>query len=245
MKNSMQKCIIFVFIFIFGAMMCRGSEKKWISFDKKVIDDKADFDIKPLTPELMKNLHDSGKKPRPSVVRKRYNQAGEVLDKKAKNFDRCIISVNFPGMILSEKNVNDESYQKISYMRSASKGEVGKPDVPLKGVFLKIPVDMEPVVTVLEQKRHRLYDLNLIPTQPPLTDSKAQKKRFQKDNAFYKKNTLYPQEVFTYKTIKAGLKNKMLLISLYPVQYNPKSKQAFITSFIQFKVTLKPVKNKD
>ncbi len=102
---------------------------------------------------------------------------------------------------------------------------VGQPNIPTKSVFFEIPAGYTPKVIVKSGPRTELSGVNMMPVQPPPTDSlDASNMEFIQDVSLYNSDRFFPNDNFV-SVNKLKIRNKRVLEVVFTsMLYNPAKK---------------------
>ncbi len=113
-----------------------------------------------------------------------------------------------------------ELYDKI-ILPGGMRLDTGVPDIPAIARWVAVPVGVEPHLQINPGDAVEVGTFNIIPVQPPDTDSSYTSPEFAKNSAIYGNNSFYPG-TFAGIVQRANLRGQpMILVALYPYQYNP------------------------
>ncbi len=126
-----------------------------------------------------------------------------------------------------EKIEEGITYQRVSipgYIHGHS-SEIGKPQVPMKGVLLGVPTDSSIEISILDSESTILPDYNLYPVPTQETkesgDIKYVEEIFTKDEIAYTSDAFYPDNLTELGFTGYMREQKVVQIKLYPIQFNP------------------------
>lgn len=119
------------------------------------------------------------------------------------------------------------TYQRVSipgYIHGHS-SEIGKPQVPMKGVLLGVPTDSSIEISILDTESTTFPDYNLYPVPAQEAkesgDIKYVAEIFTKDEAAYTSNDFYPDNLAELGFTGYMRDQKVVQIKIYPIQFNP------------------------
>lgn len=142
--------------------------------------------------------------------------------------ESIVLELFTPGYKVDEKVVDDATYDLLSVADYGETGEVGKPQLPLKGVMLGIPAEAEVTLNVLESdvavsaERYNLY-----PVPKPIVERDLEGGvryvglEFAKDESFYSSDDFYPANVAEIASSGFIRSQRFVQLCFYPFQYNP------------------------
>jgi hypothetical protein len=160
----------------------------------------------------------------------------EVQESKGK----IVVSYAFPGFYLVDETTEVQK-KKVAFMRPhieavGSFAESGKPLLPSFGRYVQIPKDCDFKVKVEKSNKMEYADVILYPAQTKLLDQPIPKHDFEYDSAFYAKDEWYPAEVVDVSGPFEVDDYTALLLSVRPLQCNPKQKK--LIGWSNIKVTI-------
>nr|WP_319394780.1 C25 family peptidase propeptide domain-containing protein [uncultured Desulfobacter sp.] len=121
--------------------------------------------------------------------------------------------------------------------------EQGKPDVPVKSIYIEIPEGADWNFRFMDANCTDMKNINLMPVQPLPTDYiDGQAPAFIKDEISYASDAFFPAiPLLSLKIIKIRDK-KMLEIRLAPIQFNPVLKKGLVWNKTKFQIIIYPQK---
>jgi len=135
------------------------------------------------------------------------------------------------------------TYAKISLENCVMSQDEGEPQLPVKLVKLIIPADEEADLVLVSKAGNVERKLNylLFPAQKPIpTSDSFTGNRFVKPNKeTYGLNAFYPREQATILRTNYIRGNKVVVVAVYPVSYNPVSNQVNYSESIDISLQLK------
>lgn len=130
-----------------------------------------------------------------------------------------------------EKIEEGITYQRVSipgYIHGHS-SEIGKPQVPMKGVLLGVPTDSAIEISILDTEYTTLsgYNLYPVPDQEAKESGKIKyvAEIFTKDEAAYNSDAFYPDNLAELGFTGYKRDQKVVQIKLYPIQFNPVTRE--------------------
>jgi hypothetical protein len=152
-----------------------------------------------------------------------------------------IVDVEIPGMNAGISEEEGVAYQHLSIPTSGHTTKVGHPQLPMLGRFLAIPaeaqVTVEVSVEVFEAPFQELEDYTIYPAQEPLPDIKdAPIPPFAIDTASYQQDAFYPTELATLEGPVTIRGNSMMILRMFPVQFNPVQKTLRVYSRLRVRL---------
>lgn len=146
----------------------------------------------------------------------------------AEDLDEDIISINysFESPKISQTKIDEVTYDKISINNVPCFGNPGQPFIPMKGSYFLIPQGKG--VTSIDVSYKEVLslgkDFNIEPVPQIVTRSiKTISNPVIKDEKIYYNNQFYPGKLFDKIGSYSFRGYDILILNLYPIQYNPKS----------------------
>lgn len=165
----------------------------------------------------------------------------QVLPKSADTMGLCVDS-SFWGMYNIEATINEVTYNRLHMPGAGYATVIGKPAVPMVTRFLEVPDGVNVSIDVLYSETKVLEGFNIIPAQEyPADYPNAPEPPFSIDEATYATDAFYPSEIATVEgsngldpIIMRG--HRLVPLNLYPVQFNPVTKQLRAYSKIEVRL---------
>jgi hypothetical protein len=146
----------------------------------------------------------------------------------AEDFDEDIISINysFEKPKISQTKIDEVTYDKISIDNVPCFGNPGQPFIPMKGSYVLIPQGKG--IKSIDVSYKEVFSLgknfNIEPVPQIVTRSiKTISNTIRKDEKVYSNNQFYPGKLFDKIGSYSFRGYDILILNLYPIQYNPKS----------------------
>ena len=140
-----------------------------------------------------------------------------------------LLELNLADLTVESREFDDTNYHLISYDDCTFTTEVGRPRLPVSQVFLGVPPSASIFVNVMDSQYSNLSDYTPLPvpekvhrTSPSGIDMLVDE--FALDREFYRRDAFYPSgnADFVYE---GNLRHQRIaVIELRPVQYNPARK---------------------
>jgi hypothetical protein len=128
-----------------------------------------------------------------------------------------------------------DGYDLIDLKDAERIGEIGRPDLPTKLVYLSLPNDSEVESLIIINKFYKTMEgeYMVFPTQPDeKTDGTVGKTWVPPDSEIYNSDSLYPGKLAEMVESGCLAGNRIVTLALYPLQYRPKTKKLlFYTDF--------------
>ena len=164
-----------------------------------------------------------------------------VIPKSRDTMGLCVDS-NFFGMYRINTTVNGTQFHHLQVPNAGHTTVVGKPAVPMITRYFEIPHDVDLSVEILYLDEQVLDGYNVIPAQEPPRDfPNATQPAFVLDEATYTTDAFFP----SYTASQEGEEgrqpiiirgNRLVALSLYPVQFNPVTQQVKVHSKIEVRL---------
>ncbi|MFX1257417.1 MAG: DUF2341 domain-containing protein, partial [Promethearchaeota archaeon] len=128
---------------------------------------------------------------------------------------------------LSELNVENitaptgELYQKLSILGGGRLADIGKPELPTKGIYLDVPIGVELEFQIKSSTFREENGYNIYPYQPSQIDCENNEIPFEKNLTTYQINSFYPNEIVNIMDVGIIRAHRTALIIICPVLYNP------------------------
>ncbi|BAP57706.1 peptidase C25 gingipain [Thioploca ingrica] len=161
------------------------------------------------------------------------------------NLQGMTININVPGMDVIDKVASDGNlYQQLNIPKEGLTTEEGKPQVPMLSQFIAIPVGAQVKVEMLEPSYDELTGYWVYPAQPPAADLEdAPPPPFTIDKEFYARDEFYPAKVVNLEGPEVIRGQSVVILRLFPVQFNPAKQTLRIYSKIRLRVSFQGGKN--
>ena len=168
------------------------------------------------------------------------------IDVIASNFDEVIFEVNISGMWSEEVETKGGVFNRLNMPECGITSIIGEPRLPMISRMVQIPYGAEVEVEVIsaEFKELSLEELGIgnriIPVQPPVpkVEGAWMDAQFVINQDWYQKDAFSPTVVVEKSEIGIVRGHRFVIVSIYPVSYNPKAGSLRLYSSITIKVTL-------
>ena len=164
-----------------------------------------------------------------------------VIPKSRDTMGLCVDS-NFFGMYRINTTVNGTQFHHLQVPNAGHTTVVGKPAVPMITRYFEIPHDVDLSVEILYLDEQVLDGYNVIPAQEPPEDfPNATQPAFVLDEATYTTDAFFPSYTASQEGEEGLLPiiirgNRIVALSLYPVQFNPVTQQVKVHSKIEVRL---------
>ncbi len=160
------------------------------------------------------------------------------------NEDEQGLTIDFTISDVIVENVIDisgETYQKVDIMGGGHLTEIGKPELPTKGVYLNVPESVDFEVVVKNSKYYEEFGYNVYPSQKMVPEIDDSEKVIERNATFYEENKFFPNNFVELKEVGIIRGHRTALLIICPIAYNPLSK--IIRIYDQLQIEVKYVKN--
>jgi hypothetical protein len=177
------------------------------------------------------------------------------------NADGVIIKIEIPDFQFGTMEHEGEQYQTISFPGCGYTAEAGKPQLPVTGTLLGVPIDAEFNLQILESDYSTYLNYKIYPVPKfvihedelfnEYSDSSLQSEplslrrvspmrtEFYLDKQFYAINGFYPHELVELGFTGFIRDSKVLQVQFNPVQYNPATQTVKLYSRLIARVTFR------
>ena len=139
--------------------------------------------------------------------------------------ESIVLELFTPAYEVDEKVVDNVTYHLLSAAGYGEMDEIGKPQLPLKGVMLGIPADAEVTVNILESDvSDSVKNYNLYPVPRPIVERDLEAGiqylglEFTKDESLYSTGDFYPADISEVASTGFIRSQRFAQLSLYPFQ---------------------------
>jgi len=147
------------------------------------------------------------------------------------------IEYNFPGSIVSNLEVSENTYQFLNIEGFGKLSEVGKPALPAHNDFVSIPNQAEATINILSIEYKEFDNYLIHPALQLATDTHGDPEpEFEIDQDFYNTDVVYPENPVRIEEILDYRGNAIAKVKICPVQYNPLKKKIKVISKIVYEV---------
>jgi hypothetical protein len=154
------------------------------------------------------------------------------------NINELILEVSFSGMAVNDLEKEGMVYQALSIPGGGKTYNIGWPELPTLGRFIAVPQGARPQIEVLEYTSQTLSDYSVYPVQEqPVDKEGAPEPEFTKDEGFYQRNEFYPDRMAFVEEPKILRGCPVSFFILFPVQYNPATKELRVCSSMRVKIS--------
>lgn len=160
--------------------------------------------------------------------------------------DHIVVELSTPGYDTREQTAGAATYNVLGVPGFGNTGEVGKPQLPIKGTLIGIPPGANATLQVIADQsssvplghpplpvpsiRVQIDPMKLVPTN--------QVKSFIPDAGAYSSNGLYPAEAAVIASISSWRSQHVAAIEFRPFQYNAASRQLLFHQRLRIQINL-------
>ncbi len=189
----------------------------------------------------IEKIDSSGKKYIDFVQDADFEPMAEVIPKSRDTMGMCVDS-NFYGVYYINTNISNINFQHLQIPNAGHMTEIGKPAVPVITRYFEIPHDVYVSINIIYENPYIVSDFFVIPAQePPEDHPNATIHPFTIDWSTYNQSDFYPSNIATIKgenhheaIMIRGI--RILELSLYPIQFNPATRQLKVNSKIEVRL---------
>ncbi|OGL38516.1 MAG: hypothetical protein A2042_00790 [Candidatus Schekmanbacteria bacterium GWA2_38_11] len=160
------------------------------------------------------------------------------------NTSELAFKFNLDNFLFSEKNIEGGIYTAVSLKNGGLTDKPGYPQLPFKRKLVKIPDNADPEITFKAETGEVLNNIDIVPAPEIklLLDSGKQEiqQKFFKSTEAYSQNKSFPTEQAELEGIATIRGNRVAVIRVYPLQYNPSLHKVTIFKKINVTVAFKP-----
>jgi len=147
------------------------------------------------------------------------------------------VDLSLPGMYVRDKKEKGVTFQQVRMTKAGETTEAGKPQVPMLGRFVAVPSGARAAVEVIDYTFKEVKGYHIYPAQEPQPEVRGAPVRdFQIDGALYQRNAFYPAEIVQLEGPVTIRGYSVVILRVFPVQFNPAKKRIRVYSNIKLKV---------
>ena len=141
--------------------------------------------------------------------------------------------IKIPAFYISSLELDQVTYQNIFIPGYGTNVQRGAPAIPVLRKFIKVPPGARIEVEVAETHYKELEQIIIPPVLPPQPESEeAEKEPIVFDDEIFSIDRYYPEKNISLSEIHIIRKQGLVLVSIYPMQYNPvQQKIKILTDF--------------
>ncbi|MFX1259546.1 MAG: C25 family cysteine peptidase, partial [Promethearchaeota archaeon] len=129
-----------------------------------------------------------------------------------------------------------ELYKKLSIVDGGCLANIGKPELPTKGIYLDVPVGAKLELQIKSLTFHEENGYNIYPYQPSQIDCENNEIPFEKNISAYQINSFYPTKIASIMDVGVIRGHITALLMICPVLYNPYLKKIRLHTKINIQV---------
>ena len=146
--------------------------------------------------------------------------------------DTLILKFDLPELRFEKRELNNQTYDIISFESSSFIYEDGKPQIPVYARLLGIPAVGSPQAVVINSNYETRYGYKLAPAQPQQLYKENETRQEQR----YGENTFYPNNLVAIEPMGYIREQRVASLKIKPIQYNPAAGQLRVYKQMQIKV---------
>ena len=133
------------------------------------------------------------------------------------------VSFTFAGTWIDKLEIDDQQFQQLRVPGCGATGEIGRPEMPFKGIFLEIPYGVEVELEIFDQERVSLgTGYRIYPVQEPMPDLEgAPEPPFAFDAEAYAANRSFPENPIEVEAPAFIREKRVVFVKIFPMSYNP------------------------
>ncbi len=183
--------------------------------------------VAPFNTSMASEIKDETPSPSLHIVHQRESETVKTI----------LITYEVFNLQQNEVKIDTITYTSLFIEGCGTYNEVGKPDIPVKSIFLEIPKGSNVAVKIDRRKPVVLENVLLVPVQNLPMDSTV-KTSFTKDNTIYNEETPFPSTpIIATKQLHIRDKN-LFEIRMSPVQFYPKKKMIKVWNRLSLTLTV-------
>ena len=163
--------------------------------------------------------------------------ASEPLKLIESGTDSILFEFELADIRFEKQEANGQTYDVITFTSDNNvtfTSEAGKPQMPVYAELVGIPPNVSPQATVIQSEFEMGGKYNLFPAQPPRPHS--DKEGFFIDRHFYDQNRFYPSRLAEIEPLGYIRQQRVAVLRIMPMQYNPATGQLRIYKRLKIKV---------
>ncbi len=146
------------------------------------------------------------------------------------------LDIRVPALETEEITEEGELYHKLHIPGCGYLDDLGAPMLPAVSTYLEIPDHVEVSIEELTSDSEILDGYNIYPAQEHLPDTGNITYSFNKDPQAYSKDEFYPKAICSMRKPFILRGHKVLMVTIYPVQFNPLARQIKVYDNIKVRV---------
>lgn len=156
----------------------------------------------------------------------------------ASSMQEVEMDIQVPGMKVRSEVKEGVTYQQVNISGCGSTTQVGKPQLPIISKFVPIPAGASVEAEVIESTFEEIEGYRIYPAQEPIPAIEdAPVPPLMIDEAQYQRDEFYPNEILEIDTPVVMRGCSVVIVRIYPVQFNPVKGTLRIYSHFKVKVS--------
>lgn len=149
------------------------------------------------------------------------------------------IHFSLNGFQSNDTQIDEIEYQQVGITNSGIHWINGNPQLPMIGKYISIPNGAEVNVEVIDSEVVEYDGYNIIPAQPDNVDSYEHDlpQEWVENEELYSTDAFYPQAAYKLEGPYTVRNKDMVLIRIYPIQFNPATETLRVYSNIKLRLT--------
>ena len=145
------------------------------------------------------------------------------------NANAARFQIKISALYLSSIELDDVEYQTVRIPGYGLNVQKGAPAVPVLRKYIKVPPEARVNVDISVNSYKELEQINLPPVIPPQPETEeAERESITKNEEIFSADKFYPEQNITIGEVQIIRKQGLVLVSIYPLQYNPVKQTAKI-----------------
>ncbi len=150
-----------------------------------------------------------------------------------------ILEFRLPGFEKNKIYTTKEIFDMLDFEGSGRFSKVGIPDLPYISKLLAINTSGTPVAEIIEKgKPIILKNYNVAPVRKSWIEGEKETP-YIKNNKFFSTNEFFPRENASFDKPGIFRNFRIARLSVYPIKYNPVTKELEVTTYLKVKITYK------
>ncbi|HIE29888.1 TPA: hypothetical protein EYP66_21675, partial [Candidatus Poribacteria bacterium] len=171
-------------------------------------------------------------------------EADTMVQLLESNADGAIIKIEIPNFQFGTMEHEGEQFRTIGFPGCGYTTEEGKPQLPVSGTLLGIPVNAEISLQVLDSdysilSNYKLYPVPKLVIRQDEFFNEYSDTEFYLDKQFYAVNSFYPRELVELGFTGFIRDSRLCQVQFHPVQYNPATQTVKLYNRLTVKVNFR------
>lgn len=156
---------------------------------------------------------------------------------KEQTSDGFMCNFNFPGMELSETDLENKLYHKLTVPQSGILRLEGLPETPVAGQAFEVPYGVDFSIEVYKSDFITIKDCRICPAQPAVSRGSSSVS-YSISSSTYTHNADVPEKIGLFDSSQIGVMrgHRIFFLQVNPVQFNPATGEVKLFSNIELKV---------